>query len=406
MFKLLIYLRIVYGVFNSFKVRTALAVFGVLLGAFSLILVNNLSRSLKVKVELEIAKFGKNTITVASGRLMRHGRGGLFDKATTMKERDIEMISNKVTGVEEVAPYIKRTLSASYKVNNISTTVLGVSSNYFAIKNLALAHGRFINEGDNRRMEKVCILGSEVKNKLFGSEDATGRTILIRGVPFQVVGVLSEKGSDLNGTNMDDMVYVPINTLMRRVANITYIDGMEIVIGDWSMFDDIKADITRILRGNHRLYGDTKDDFTIINPVDTMKMQDQTVRIVTFLGLITAGIAYLIGGLGIFSIMILSVSLRRTEIGIRRAVGARKKDIFRQFLLESGIVGIVGSAMGIIAGVIVSVIVFKVAKLPVVISPYGLLFSALMALFVGVFSGAYPSYTASKTDPINALRSI
>jgi len=111
----------------------------------------------------------------------------------------------------------------------------------------------------------------------------------------------------------------------RRVANITYIDGMEIVIGNWDMFDDIKADITSILRENHRLYGDTKDDFTIINPIDTMKMQDQTVRIVTFLGLITAGIAYLIGGLGIFSIMILSVSLRKTEIGIRRAVGQERR---------------------------------------------------------------------------------
>jgi len=162
MFKLRIYLRIVYGVFNSFKVRTALAVFGVLLGAFSLILVNNLSRSLKVKVELEIAKFGKNTITVASGRLMRHGRGGLFDKAKTMKMRDMEMIANKVIGVEEISPYIKRTLSASYKVNNISTTVLGVSSNYLPIKTL-LFHGRFITEGDNRRLEKVCVLGSEVK---------------------------------------------------------------------------------------------------------------------------------------------------------------------------------------------------------------------------------------------------
>jgi len=121
-----------------------------------------------------------------------------------------------------------------------------------------LFNGRFITEGDNRRLEKVCVLGSEVKNKLFGSEDAIGRTILIREVPFQVVGVLSEKGSDLNGTNMDDMIYVPINTLMRRVANITYIDGMEIVIGNWDMFDDIKADITSILRENHRLYGDTR----------------------------------------------------------------------------------------------------------------------------------------------------
>ncbi|MCA1927156.1 MAG: ABC transporter permease [Calditerrivibrio sp.] len=403
-FKIFLYLKIVHGVFKSFKVRTALAVFGVLLGAFSLVLVNNISRSLKVKVESEISKFGENTITVAAGRLMRHGKGGVLEKAKTMKLRDAEMIRNNVVGVKDVSPYVKRGGVVRYEMNNAATSILGVDVNYFELKKLSTKSGRFLNQDDKMFMDKVCIIGSEVKNKLFGKDDALGKTILIYRAPFKVVGILEEKGSDLNGTNMDDMVYIPITTFMRRAANLDYIDGVEVIISDWNVFESIKADIVKILRNNHRLYGDAKDDFTVINPVDVMQIQNETVSIVTFLGTITAGIAYLIGGLGIFSIMILSVSLRKTEVGIRRAVGARKIDIFRQFLLESGIIGVVGSLIGIVAGIVVSIVAFKIANLPVVISIYGLIFSGLMSFLVGIFSGIYPSYNASKTDPINALR--
>lgn len=403
-FKILLYLKIVHGVFKSFKVRTALAVFGVLLGAFSLVLVNNISKSLKIKVELEVSKFGENTVTVAAGRVMRHGKGGFFEKAKTMKLRDVEMVGNKVVGVKDVSPYVKRGGVVRYEMNNAATSILGVRSNYFELKKLAIKDGRFLNQNDEISMDKVCVIGSEVKNKLFGKDDPLGKTILIYRAPFKVVGVLDEKGSDLNGTNMDDMVYIPITTFMRRAANLNYIDGFEVVITDWDLFESIKADIVEILRNNHRLYGDAKDDFTVINPVDAMKIQNETVSIVTFLGTITAGIAYLIGGLGIFSIMILSVSLRKTEVGIRRAVGARKRDIFRQFLLESGIIGVAGSLIGIILGIVVSVVAFKVADLPMVISIYGLFFSGLMSFLVGIFSGIYPSYNASKTDPINALK--
>jgi len=404
--RIITYLRIVYGVFSAFKVRTALAIFGVLLGALSLVLVNNISGSLKTKVELEIKKFGENTISVTAGRLSRHGKGGFFEKAKTMKLKDAEMIKNNVPGVLEVSPYLKRGGVLRYRLNNITSSILGVNNSYFSLKKLNLAQGSFFSFDDVEKMNKVCVLGSEVKQKLFGDEDALGKTILIYRAPFTVVGVLEQKGSDLNGTNLDDIVYIPISTFMRRATNIDYIDGMEVVIDSWDNFENISNNITKILRDSHKLFGDAKDDFTIINPVDALKIQNDTVNIVTFLGLVTAGISYLIGGLGIFSIMILSASLRKTEVGIRRAVGARKKDIFRQFLLESGIVGVVGSIFGIILGVFISMIVFKVADLPMVISILGLIFSSVMSFLVGMVSGIYPAYIASKTDPINALRTL
>ncbi|MCX8083298.1 MAG: ABC transporter permease [Calditerrivibrio sp.] len=404
--KILLYLKIVYGVFKSFKVRTALAVFGVLLGALSLTLVNNISKSLKMKVELELEKFGKNTINVASGRLARHGKGGFFEKAKTMTLKDADMIKRNIAHIQTVSPYVKRGGVLRYEMNNISSSILGVDTNYFFLKKLNVVEGSLFDNDHLNRMERVCVLGSEVKRKLFGNDSALGKTVLIYRAPFTVVGVLEEKGSDLNGTNLDDMVYIPVTTFMRRAANLDYIDGMEIEIDDWKNFEMIKEHITVILRENHRLYGDTKDDFTIINPVDALNIQNQTIRIVTFLGLVTAGISYLIGGLGIFSIMILSVSLRRTEVGIRRAVGARKKDIFRQFLLESGIIGISGSILGVIFGVVISVVAFKLAALPTVVSIMGLVISIVMSFVVGIISGIYPSMTAAKTDPIVALRSL
>ncbi|MEF3254398.1 MAG: ABC transporter permease, partial [Deferribacterales bacterium] len=347
---------------------------------------------------------GENTITVASGRIARVGKVGGFEIAKTMKVTDAEMVKRNVIGVKDVSSFVKRNGSVRYEMNNITTNILGVQQNYFRLKNFNIVEGRFLNGEDDENVEKVCVLGSEVKKKLFGSESAEGKYILIYRAPFKVVGVLEEKGSDLNGTNMDDMIYIPLNTFMRRAANLSSIDGFEVLIDNWDNFEYIKSGITKILRENHRLYGDAKDDFTIINPVDVLKIQNDTVRIVSFLGMVTAGISYLIGGLGIFSIMVLSVSLRRTEVGIRRAVGARRKDIFRQFLLESGIIGILGSFLGIIIGIIVSVIVFKVANLPFAFSFYGILFSSTLAIIVGIFAGIYPSFSASKTDPIFALR--
>jgi len=191
---------------------------------------------------------------------------------------------------------------------------------------------------------------------------------------------------------------------MNRMDNVTYIDGMEIKIRSMDFFDDVKKAVTAILRERHKLSKDEDDDFTIINPIDAMRLRNEVVNLVNVLGKITSIISYLVGGLGIFSIMLLIVGLRKYEIGIKRAVGARKRDIFVQFIYESTLITITGSIFGIFIGVICSIIIYNIANLPYVISIKGISFSFVSCIFIGILSGLYPAMIAAKLNPINIIK--
>jgi putative ABC transport system permease protein len=400
----IITLKIVLNVLKSYKGRVILAIIGIFLGSLSLIIVFNVLASIKLNIIREVEKFGDKVITVASGQIVRAGRQKSFSIAQTMTLDDAKALKNSIIYIDEIAPYIKRALTIRYGEKYITTNIIGTTDVYEAMRKLKLNEGSFFNEENVKKKDKVVVIGSEIKDKLSLNESVVGKTISINNAILNIIGVIEKKGIDLNGNNLDDVTFVPIKTYMNRIDNLTYIDGMEIKIRSWDVFDDVKRGITSILRERHKLKEGMEDDFTVINPVDARRLRNEIVNLVDVLGKITSIISYMVGGLGIFSIMLLIVGLRKYEIGIKRAVGAKKRDIFIQFIYESTIITLTGSILGIIMGVVLSFIIYYFANLPFIVSIKGVTFSFISCVLIGILSGLYPALIAARLNPINIIK--
>ncbi|MGE4497763.1 MAG: ABC transporter permease [Deferribacterales bacterium] len=397
--------KIVIDVLRAYKVRTALAVTGVLLGTFAVILVTSLTASLEKKVREEIDKFGENTLTVVAGKVRRRASAQVIYQSTSLKPSDLRDIRDEVNGVKAAEAFTMRTALVTYSGTTISTSATGVTPDGFRLKNLVIENGGMFTDADNRNMARVCVIGSEVKTKLFGNTDPVGRTILIYRVPFIVTGVLEPMGTDLTGASLDDVLVMPLNTHMKRITNVDYVDGIMVQMYRYEDEAQVTAGTQNVLRRNHKITKGKEDDFDIISPSDMMEMRTKALNIVSFLGNITAAVSYLIGGLGIFSIMLLIVGQRRQEVGIRRAVGARRRDIMRQFLGESAFIGLSGGFLGGALGFLVCYAVFATGKLPFAFSSSGGIAAFVSSLFIGVVAGAYPASMAAKVKPVDALKS-
>ena len=400
----IITLKLVINVLKNYKGRVILAIIGIFLGSLSLVIVFNVLASTKRNIMQEVEKFGDNIITVASGQIVRAGRQKAFNIAKTMTLDDVNVLANSIIFIDEIAPYIKRAATIRYGEKYISTNIIATTDVYAPMRKLEFSEGNFFNAEDVKKMDRHIVLGAEVKDKLNEKESILGKHVSINNMIFNIIGIIEKKGVDLNGNNLDDVAFIPIKTYMNRMDNVTYIDGMEIKIRSMDFFDDVKKAVTAILRERHKLSKDEDDDFTIINPIDAMRLRNEVVNLVNVLGKITSIISYLVGGLGIFSIMLLIVGLRKYEIGIKRAVGARKRDIFVQFIYESTLITITGSIFGIFIGVICSIIIYNIANLPYVISIKGISFSFVSCIFIGILSGLYPAMIAAKLNPINIIK--
>ncbi len=398
--------RIAVGSLCNFRLRTLLAIVGVFLGTFSLIVVANLSKSLIKKTEMEAEKLGKDLIVVRSGIVKRFGtRMRILQEATTLKESDAKAIMNGAVSVLAVSPSSSIAFPVRYGGISLSNVpVIGVMPEYSTLRSFNVQEGAFITEEDVRDLRRVAVLGSRVAKRLFGEEEPVGRYILIFRVPFQVVGVMEEKGVDVSGVDQDNQVFVPLSTFLRRLVNKDYINTLYVKLRGPEYSELAKAELTEILRKRHNLKEGQNNDFTVIDMKDVMSLQTQAVSLIKTLGRTTAVISFLIGGIGILSIMILIVNERRLEIGIRRAVGARKKDIVLQFLFESSFISLTGGMAGALLSLPASIIVFKVAKLPFALSTAGIIFSTLASITVGVLAGIYPSKKATTFEPVQVIR--
>jgi putative ABC transport system permease protein len=387
--------------------RTVLAILGVFLGTFSLVVVSNLSDSLSKKTEKEVESLGKNLIIVRSGIVRRFGaQTRLLSEATNLTIKDAQAIADSSPFIHAVTPLSNRSFPVRYgDITLTSVVIVGVTPNYTEVRNFRVKEGRFTTEDDNEKFNRVAVLGREAVEKLFGDEDPIGKYILIWRVPCLVVGIMEEKGVDISGFNQDNQIFIPLNTFLRRFVNKDYIGSISVQAINEESIPVAKAQIEDILRKRHRIREDQKDDFTVIDLKDVMAVKTQAMSMITVLGRIAAGISFFIGGLGILSIMILIVNERRVEIGIRRAIGSRKKDIILQFLMESAFISFSGGTVGLIASIITTVIIFLISGLPFTISPIGIIMSFIASVGVGILAGIYPSKKATKVQPMDVIRS-
>jgi putative ABC transport system permease protein len=404
--RILLNLKIARRSLVQFKWRTALAVLGVFFGTFSLIIVSNLSGALAVKTEQEIDSLGKNLLIVRSGIVRRVGAGTpLMSQATNLTPEDARAIKDSLPSVADLSAAGYKTFPVRYGSVSLKGILIGgVESNFQEIRNFHAREGSFISEQDNLDRNKVAVLGRTVVEKLFGDEDPIGKYILIWRVPFQVIGVMEEKGSDVSGADQDNQIFVPLQTFLKVLVNKTNVSNIFVQVAREDLISTTKTDIESLLRKRHKIGQGQNDDFAVIDMKDVLALKAQAMDLITVLGRIAAAVSFIIGGLGILSIMILIVNERKLEIGIRRAVGSRKRDIVMQFLIESSIISLAGGMIGVFSGALISVILLGVLKYPFTLSLAGLAIAFGASVLVGVLAGIYPSKKATLFEPVDILR--
>jgi len=398
------YLRIALQNLVVHKTRMMLALLGILFAVMSLVAFGNVSSSMKKKIDDEIGRFGKNLVILRASLIFQAGRTTKqFSEARTLKLADVKRIKESLQGVEEIAPYYDTTYPARYEDKTLKVSIIGVTDNIFTIKNAGLIMGRYFTQEDDRATEKKAVVGYKVYENLFDLKDPIGKNILIYSVPTEIIGVIEEKGADLTGQDQDIIVYMPLNTFMRRYSNIDYIKGAYIQAQDGVPLNDMKKRLQVFIRKIHNMKESEQDDFSIFTMEDIVRTQEEGIRLVSVLTIIASTVSFLIGGLGIFAIMLLSISERKMEIGIRRVVGSKKKDIILQFLTESVIVALIGGMFGIAVGSVLTLIVDFVGGLPVMFKPTNIFVALVISMVVGVLAGIYPAVQGTKYEPVSVL---
>ena len=405
--RILLTLKIALGSLGNFKLRTALATLGVFFGTFSLVVVGNLSDSLAVKTEQEIANLGNNLIIVVSGQIRRYGPNTpLISRATTLTRGDAEAIANTLPAASRVSPSGFRAFPVR-RGNTVlkAIAVNGVTPDFGEVRNFEIAAGSPITEEDDRLQRKVALIGRTAAEKLFGEENPVGKTILIWRVPCQIIGVMAEKGADVAGNDQDNQLFVPLKTFLRNFVNQENVNIIYVQAVSAEAIDPLRKEIEALLRVRHGIRKEMKDDFTVVDLKEVTALKSQAMGLISVLGRIAAAASFLIGALGILSIMILIVNERRVEIGIRRAVGSRKRDIILQFLMESSFISVSGGIIGMAAGFLMSLAIAKVLGYPVSVSVPGLLLAFAASALSGIVAGIYPSFKATQIHPVDIIRS-
>lgn len=388
------------------KLRTALALLGIIVGVSAVIIMIAIGNGAEEEVVSKIEAMGTNLVIVNAGEIKTTAGRQFRGTVTTLTLEDVDAIEKKINTIIGAAPIQTKKLQVKYGNLSTSTTIIGSAPNFTSVRNFNIDKGVFFTDMEDKAAMRVAVLGAGVVKNIYGNDDPINSTIRIGKVPFKVIGILESKGVDMYGTDQDDQIIIPIRTALRRVFNQTYISSFYLEIDKQENMEIAVTSVQKILREQHKLDKKNKpDDFTIQNQVDLIEAQKETSDTFTALTASIAGVSLIVGGIGILAVMLLSIRERTNEIGLRMAVGARRKDIRTQFIFESSFLSIGGGIIGIFIGIMASLSIKYIFDWSIVISLTSVMLSFGFSMAIGLFFGVYPAHRASLLDPINALRS-
>ena len=384
------------------KMRSILTMLGIIIGVAAVIALVSIGNGVKQDIQNSISSLGSNLLMVMPGAPRTPGVRPSQGSMKSLKVSDYQAIS-KLDGVKAASPYTANSYVTIYQSKNWTTTVSGVSSNFQDVNNWTMAEGRFISSKNVENRERVAVVGQTVVKNLFAGEDPVGKEIRVKNIPFRVIGVLNSKGNGTMGNDQDDVIFIPYTTAMERVEGVDYLRMVYVVASDDNGIDRLQSDIENLLRVRHSIKDTNLDDFNIQNMKSIMETMEQTTGTLTlFLGAVAA-ISLIVGGIGIMNIMLVSVTERTREIGIRKALGATYYVIVTQFLIEAVVISLMGGLIGIALGVGASKLIGLASGMSTVVSIPTIILSFGFSMAIGLVFGIYPARKAAKLNPIDAL---
>jgi putative ABC transport system permease protein len=399
--------RISFRALKVNKMRSALTMLGIIIGVGAVIAMLAVGTGASKRIAEQISSMGSNLLIILPGATTAGGVRMGAGTQPTLTMADAEAIHRECPAVQDVAPVLNGVAQAIYGHQNWSTGVVGTSPSMLTVRDWPLASGRTFTEQDVKSATKVCLLGQTVVDNLFGDMDPIGQSIRIKNVPFIVIGVLATKGQSAQGQDQDDTIYVPVTTAQKKLFGTSFPGMVRIIMVKAKSTEDLapaEKQINELLRQRHHIGQKQENDFTVRNLTQIMQTAEQSTKVMTLLLGAIASVSLLVGGIGIMNIMLVSVTERTREIGIRMAIGAKTWDIRLQFIIEALTLSLIGGVAGIIAGISGSKIISMLAGWSTIISPLSILLAFGFSGLVGIFFGFYPAYKASLLDPIEALR--
>ncbi len=398
-------LKVALRALNKNKMRSGLTALGIIIGVGAVITMVGIGNGARAQVEAQVASLGQNVIQVSPGSTRSGGVRQGAESAVTLTVEDAEAIAEEISGVVAVSPEVKTKGQIVAGNRNWSASIYGESSDYFAIRQWPVENGETFTDQHVRASAKVAVLGPRAAEELFGDQDPVGEIIRIQNAPFTVIGVLKSKGTSISGSDNDDNVFVPYTIAMKRlVGQQSNLRRVNVQAANTDALPEVEAQIVELLRQRHRIGSGDEDDFKVQSQLEIGEVAKKTTRTMTMLLAAIASVSLVVGGIGIMNIMLVSVSERTQEIGVRMAVGARGQDILRQFLVEAITLSCLGGVIGIAVGTGSSKVISAAQNWPTLISAESVLVAFLFSAAVGIFFGYYPARKASQLDPIDSLR--
>jgi putative ABC transport system permease protein len=386
------------------KMRSMLTALGIIIGVASVVAMVAVGNGAQARITSQVSALGQNLLSVFAGSRKSGGVNSGLGSASALTLADADAIGREVTDVVAISPEATTTAQAIASGRNWSTTVAGESPDYLKIRDWKLAAGSMFTDHEVRSAAKVAVIGSKTANELFGPLNPVGQTVRVGNIPFVIIGLLESKGAGMGGQNQDDRIIIPYTTAMKRITGEKYLRSINVQIGSADRMEIAQEQITSLLRQRHRLATGRDNDFNIFNQKEIADTVNSISKIITLLLGSIAGISLVVGGIGIMNIMLVSVTERTREIGIRIAVGAQPGDIKLQFLIEAITLSLLGGLIGVLLGIGASKLVEFFANFKAIVSTGSIILAFGVSFAIGVFFGFYPARKAARLDPIEALR--